>query len=171
AVGLFSISVLLYTKARKLVLPMTIFSLATVALAVFQTLFWPEELSLRVAWEVGFRVIALTAAVQLIRSRWGRWETGTWLLALSLVVLHLDWMPIPSRLPAVADLMSELVLWVSMLLVVFDASRERFRSLAVVNALTTSIARATQSGPMLVTALEELKKLMNARAAWFRLQE
>src|SRR5262249_20590117 len=30
AVGLFSISVLLYTKARKLVLPMTIFSLATV---------------------------------------------------------------------------------------------------------------------------------------------
>jgi two-component system NtrC family sensor kinase len=58
-----------------------------------------------------------------------------------------------------------------MLLIVFDESRARTRRLAVVNALTTSIAKATQSGPMLLTALEELKKLMKARAAWFRLQE
>jgi PAS domain-containing protein len=55
--------------------------------------------------------------------------------------------------------------------VVFDDSRARTRRLAVVNALTSSIARASQSGPMLLTALEELKQLINARAAWFRLQE
>jgi PAS domain S-box-containing protein len=171
AVGLFAVSVLLYTKARKLLLPMAIFAAAMVALSVCQTLFWPEELSLRVAWEVGFRVLALTAAVQLVRSRWGRWETGAWLLTLSLVLLHLDWVPVPMHPPVAAELTAELLLGLSMLLVVFDDSRARTRRLGVVNALTTSIARATQSGPMLVTALEELKKLMNARAAWFRLQE
>jgi PAS domain S-box-containing protein len=171
AVGLFATSVFLYTKARKLLIPMGIFAAAMVALAVSQTLLWPEELWLRVAWEVGYRVVALGAALQLIRSRWGRWETGAWLLAASLVVLHLDWSLVPLRLPAGVVLLSDLALGLSMLLVVFDDSRARTRRLAVVNALTTSIARATQSGPMLLTALEELKKLINARAAWFRLQE
>jgi PAS domain S-box-containing protein len=171
AVGLFAVSVLLYTKAKKLLLPTIIFGVAMVGLSVAQTLLWPEEVSLRIAWEVGFRILAVIAAVQLIRSRWGRWETGTWLLALSMILLHLDWVPVPLHLPAGVELLGELLLGVSMLLVVFDDSRARTRRLAVVNALTTSIARATQSGPMLVTALEELKKLMNARAAWFRLQE
>ncbi len=171
AVGLFTASVLLYVKARKLMLPMAIFAAAMVGLCVAQTLLWPDELSLRVAWEVGYRVLGVTAAIQLIRSRWGRWETGAWLLALSLAILHLDWSPVPLPLSSKFDLASELLLGVSMLLVVFDDSRARTRRLGVVNALTTSIARATQSGPMLVTALEELKKLMNARAAWFRLQE
>src|SRR5437764_10223158 len=55
AVGLFATSVLLYTKARKLLIPMAIFSAAMLGLAVAQTILWPEELWLRVAWEVGYR--------------------------------------------------------------------------------------------------------------------
>ena len=39
------------------------------------------------------------------------------------------------------------------------------------NALTNSITRAQQQGPMMATALEELKALMSAKAAWFRLLE
>ena len=171
AVGLFATSVLLYTKARKLLIPMAIFSAAMVGLAVAQTVLWPEELWLRVAWEVGYRIVAITAAVQLVRSRWGRWETGAWLLAGSMVMLQLDLSLLPWRVPAGVGLLSDLLLGVSMLLVVFDDSRARTRRLAVVNALTSSIARASQSGPMLLTALEELKQLINARAAWFRLQE
>ncbi|HMC73721.1 MAG TPA: GAF domain-containing protein, partial [Terriglobales bacterium] len=171
AVGLFATSVLLYTKARKLLIPMAIFSAAMVGLAVAQTVLWPEELWLRVAWEVGYRIVAITGAVQLVRSRWGRWETGAWLLAGSMVMLQLDLSLLPWRVPAGVGLLSDLLLGVSMLLVVFDDSRARTRRLAVVNALTSSIARASQSGPMLLTALEELKQLINARAAWFRLQE
>src|SRR5438270_13799187 len=85
--------------------------------------------------------------------------------------MHLDWAPLSAHLPPGASLFPDLLMGVSMLLIVFDDSRARTRRLAVVNALTTSIARATQSGPMLLTALEELKKLMKAKAAWFRLQE
>ena len=64
--------------------------------------------------------------------------------------------------------MADMLLGLSMLLVVFDDSRMRTRRLGVINALTSSISRAQQHEPMMATALEELKKLMNARAAWFR---
>src|SRR5262249_27598264 len=56
-------------------------------------------------------------------------------------------------------------------LVVFDDSKQRTRRLGVINALTSSITRAQHHGPMMVTALEELKGLMFAKAAWFRLVE
>ena len=56
-------------------------------------------------------------------------------------------------------------------MVVLDDSRLRTRRLGVVNALTNSISRAQQHGPMMATALEELKRLMHAKAAWFRLFE
>src|SRR5207244_13064312 len=75
------------------------------------------------------------------------------------------------QLPIAVSLFARLLLGLGMLLVLCDDSRARTRRLGVVNALTTSIARATQPGPMLLTALEELKKLMKARAAWFRLQQ
>jgi two-component system NtrC family sensor kinase len=55
--------------------------------------------------------------------------------------------------------------------VVFDESRLHTRRLATLNALTTSIARSGQNGPMTATALKELKDLMEADACWFRLSE
>ncbi len=75
------------------------------------------------------------------------------------------------HLPPGSDLMTNLLLGLSMLLVVFDDYKMRTRRLGVINALTTSITRAQQHGPMMVTALEELKGLMCAKAAWFRLLE
>src|SRR5271168_1520659 len=58
-----------------------------------------------------------------------------------------------------------------MLLMVFDDSRMRTRRLGVLNALTTTITRSQQHGPMTETALGELKNLMGTQAAWFRLLE
>jgi hypothetical protein len=113
-------------------------------------------------------LIAVVAAAQLVRFRWGRGEIGPWLLAVSLLGLHLDWVPISSHLPFGFNLMADMLLGLSMLLVVFDDSRTRTRRLGVINALTSSISRSQQHEPMMATALEELKKLMNARAAWFR---
>ena len=171
AVCLFSCAVLVYTHARKTLIPLAIISLAVVGFAVARVFVWPDSLPLRVALETAYRLVALAAAFQMIRTRWGRWEVGPWLLSLSLVAMHLDWAPLNSHLPPGSGLIADLLMGVSMLLIVFDDSRARTRRLAVVNALTGSIARATQSGPMLLTALEELKKLMKARAAWFRWQQ
>jgi len=169
AVGLFATAVLLYTHSRKLTLPLVLVTFALVTFAVLRTIFWSTAFGPRVGLEVAYRVVLLAAAFGLVRYRWGRWDIAPWFLALGLLTLHLDWPPITGFVPPGTSFVADLVLGVSMLLVVFDDSRARTRRLGVVNALTTSIARASQSGPMLLTALEELKKLMRARAAWFRL--
>ena len=171
AVSLFAAAVFVYSHARKLLLPLGIVTVVLGAYAVACVLFWPDSFWLRVGWEAGYRLIALAAAVQLIRFRWARWEISSWLLALSLLTVHLEWAPVTAYLPPGFTLVVNLVFGISMLLVVFDDFKLRTQRLGVVNALTTSISRAQQHAPMLATALEELKKLMLAKAAWFRLLE
>jgi PAS domain S-box-containing protein len=171
AVCLFAGAIFIYAQARKFLVPLFFAGLMLAGFSFARALLWPDVLALRVALEVGYRLVALAAAILLTRFRWGRWEIGPWLLCVSLLVLHLDWPPITASLPPGLDLVPDLLLGLSMLLVVLDDSRARTRRLGVVNALTTSIARTNQSGPVLLTALEELKKLLKARAAWFQLKE
>ena len=141
------------------------------AFAVVRAMLWPQMFMPRVVLEVSYRLIAMAAAFQLIRYRWGRGEIGPWLLAFSLLLLHLEWAPLNVLMPLSLGMMADLILGMSMLLVVFDDSKMRTRRLAVINALTTTITRSQQHGPMMATALEELKGLMRAKAAWFRLLE
>ncbi len=144
--------------------------------AVLRVLLWPESSTLRIALEVAYRLIAVAAAVQVVRFRWARWEIGPWVLGLSLLLLHLDagslnlrWAPLNFAFPPDFDLILDVIFGLSLLLVVFDDSRMRTRRLGVLNSLTTTIARAQHHGPMMAIALEELKSLMGASAAWFRL--
>jgi PAS domain S-box-containing protein len=171
AVCLFAAAVFVYTNARDFLLPLLLISIGTIAYAAARALLWPDSVTLRVALETSYRLIALTASVQLIRFRWARWEIGAWLLSLSLLLQHLKWAPITDHLPPGFSLMGSMLLGLSMLLVVFDDYKLRTRRLGVVNALTTTISRAQQHGPMMATALEELKGLMHASAAWIRLLE
>ncbi len=82
ALGLFSAAILVYTHARKLLLP-----LLAVDSCAFWLSLWPRAFSGRTRSscgsdsEVAYRVIALAAAIQLIRYRWARWEIGPWMLA------------------------------------------------------------------------------------------
>jgi len=171
AISLFAGAVFVYSHARKLLAPLLGFSILVMGYAMARALLWPDSFALRVVLEIAYRVIALSAAVQLIRFRWARWEIGPWLLSLSLMFVHLDWAPLNAHLPPGVGLIGDLVFGLSMLIVIFDDSKMRTRRLGVINSLTSSITRAQQYGPMMVTALEELKKLMLAKAAWFRLQE
>ncbi len=171
AVCLFAAAVFVYTQAGKLILPLLILAITVMAYAVLRALWWPDSISLRVALEISYRVVALTAAAQLIRFRWARWEIGPWLLGFSLLFLHLDWATLDAHVPPGSGLLADLLFGLGMLLIVFDDARMRTRRLAVVNALTNGITQAQQYEPMMLTALEELKRLMGARAAWFRLLE
>jgi len=49
----------------------------------------------------------------------------------------------------------------------FLTTRGRDGRLAVINSLTGAIARTQQHGPMMQSVLDEFKKVMNAKAAWF----
>jgi PAS domain S-box-containing protein len=171
ALSLFTAAVLVYTHSRKLLLPLLLVSISVIAFAVVRALWWPGSIMLRAGLEVAYRLMAVSAAVHLIRFRWARWEVGSWLLSVSLLALHLPWEPMNAYFPPGFNLGNSLMLGLSMLLVVFDDYKMRTRRLAVINALTSSISRAQQYGPMMATGLEELKGLMHAKAAWFRLME
>jgi len=171
AVALFAAAVFVYSHARRALPPLVVFSVGLIAFAAARALLWPDSYNLRLALEIGYRLIAVIAALQVIHFRWARWEIGSWLLSISLLLVHLDWAPVTAHLPPGSNLACDLLFGFSMLLVVFDDSKMRTRRLGVLNALTTSITRAQQHGPMMETALAELKGLMGAQAAWFRLLE
>jgi len=168
AVCLFTAAILVYTHAEKHILPLFVITGSVMALAVARVLYWPDEILLRVPLEIAYRILTIAAAVQLIRYRWGRFEMGPWLLSFSLLFLHLDWAPVTNAVPSDVFLMGDLLLGLSMLFMVFDDSRARTERLGVINSLTTAIARTQQHGPMMQSALEELKKVVRAKAAWFR---
>lgn len=168
AVCLFAASVLLFTQDEKYLFSLYTVSGTVMAFAVARVLYWPDEIALRIPLEIAYHAIAIAAVVQLIRYRWGRLEAGPWLLGIGLTLLHLDWPAITSRVPDGVFLMSDLFLGLGMLFMVFDDSRDRAQRLGLMTSLTTAIARTQQHGPMMQSALEELKKVMRAKAAWFR---
>jgi PAS domain S-box-containing protein len=171
AVGLLAGAVLLYTRGRDLLVPLMVITPILVGFAGARILLWPESLPMRVAVEVGYRVILLTASIALLRARRGRWEPSAWLLALCLPLLHLSWPPFTDRVPAGASLAAVIALGISMLLVVVDEARARTRRLRAVQAITASMASAQQYGNVVQSAIEELRRLTGVRAAWFRLIE
>ena len=171
AVGLLAGAVLLYTRGRDLIVPLMVITPILVGFAGVRILLWPDSLPLRVAVEVGYRIILLTASIALLRARRGRWEPAAWLLALCLPCLHLSWSPFTDRVPGAAFLAAEIALAVSMLLVVLDEARTRTRRLSAVQAITTSMASAQQYGNVVQSVVMELQRLTKVRAAWFRLVE
>jgi PAS domain S-box-containing protein len=167
AVCLFAVSILLYTHKEKYILSLFVVTGTVMAYAVARVLYWPDDLVARVPFEIAYRGITIAAAVQLIRYRWGRVEIGPWLVSASLLFLHVDWPGFTTEVPAGIFLMADLLLGVGMLFLVFDDARARTRRLGVLNSLTTAIGKTQQHGPIMQAALEELKKLMKAKSAWF----
>ncbi|HLZ43605.1 MAG TPA: GAF domain-containing protein [Candidatus Sulfotelmatobacter sp.] len=171
AVGLLAGAVLLYTRTRDLILPLMVITPVLVGFAGARVLLWPDSLPLRVAVEVSYRIVLLTAALALLRARRGRWEPATWLLALCLPLLHLPWSPFTDGLPQGASIGLEIAVAVSLLLVVLDQAHARTRRLHAVQAISSSITSAQQYGSVVQRTLEEVKRALRVRGAWFRLLE
>ena len=171
AMGLFAGAVFVYIRERDLLAPLAAITVSVAGFAVARVLLWPDSLPLRVALEVSYRIILLTAAIALLRARRGRWELGAWLLAVCLLAQHLSWPPFTSEIPAGIFVAADVLLGLSMLLVVFGEARARGRRLKVLRALTESIVLAQQQGGMMEDALSELRRLTKSKAAWFRLIE
>src|SRR5438105_11240277 len=170
AVALFAAGAFIYASTRDFLLPLLAISIVLIGFALFQGIYWADSPTARFALELSYRILALSAAVQVLRFRRARKELGPWIFAAGLMLLHLDWWPVTHPI-AEAGVVLDMLLGLGMLMVVFDESRLHTRRLATLNALTASIARAGQQGPMAATALKELKELMGAEAAWFRLMD
>ena len=171
AVGVLAGAILAYARLRDLFIPLAIITPILVGFTGARVLLWPESLPLRMAVEVGYRILLVTASLALLRARRGRFEPSAWLMALCLPLLHLTWLPFTEQIPAAASLGIEITLGISMLLIVFDQARARTRRLLAMQAITNSIASAQQYGSVVQCAVDELKSVMRVRSAWFRLAE
>ncbi|MFZ0899222.1 MAG: GAF domain-containing protein [Candidatus Sulfotelmatobacter sp.] len=171
AIGLFAWAVFVYIRERNLLAPLAAVTLSTAGFAVARVLLWPDSLPLRVALEVSYRIILLTAAIALLRARRGRREMASWMLAAFLLAQHLNWPPFTNQVPAGVFAAVDIALGVTILLVVFQEACARNQRLNVMRALTESIVLAQQQGGMMDKALEELLRLTRCKAAWFRLIE
>src|SRR6201987_340596 len=167
AICLFAASILLYTRNEKNILTLFIVTGSVMAFAVARVLYWPDERWARVPFELAYRVSAVGAAIQLIRYRGGRMEIGPWLVSASLLFLHVNWPGVTDSVPSELYVLADISLGVGMLFMGFDDSRARTRRLGVIDSLTSAIGKTQQHRPMMEAALEELRKLMNAKAAWF----
>jgi PAS domain S-box-containing protein len=171
AVGLLTGSVLLYSRSRNLLLPLAVITPVLVGLAGARVLLMPDSLPLRFAVEISYRILLLTGAVALLRSRRGRWEPLPWLLACCLSLLHLPWSPFTDRIPQAAPVAIEMTLGISMMLIAFSESHRRTQRLLVLQALSGGMAGAQQYGNVVQPAIEHLHGLTRVAAAWFRLLE
>jgi PAS domain S-box-containing protein len=181
-VGLMSCAVLMYSRSRELLKPLAVITPLLAVFAAARLLLLPDSLPMRVALELGYRIILITGAIALLRARRGRVDGGAAMLAFSLPFLYL---PATTVLPAPASLISgwpvlsppvtawffmwtEIEIGLGMLLMVFADVRARERRLRVAQALTAGAMSAQQNGNLTQTALQELRRLMRVKAVWFR---
>ncbi|HYX70447.1 MAG TPA: GAF domain-containing protein, partial [Terriglobales bacterium] len=171
ALVLFAVSVFRYTNHRRGLLPYGVVALVALDVAILRAVLWPHGDGLRYLLQGLYFVIAAGTAWALIRFSRGRGVVAPWLLALGLLALHLHEEVEAAHAFAAVDTLVVLVLGLSMLMMVLDDAQARARRLKAVNAIAAAVTQARQFSPMMQTALAELRQLMEAKAAWFRLLE
>jgi PAS domain S-box-containing protein len=171
AVGLFAAAALMLAQARRALTVVVAVTWVMMVCAAMQPLYFPDAKMLGPGLDIACRLLAAAAAIELLRSRFGRIGLGPLLFGAGLLTLNLNWPPFTSRIPTEAYLLAEVLFGASLLLVVLDDSRLRLRRLAVLNELTVTIARGHNHAPMMQTAMEKLKTVVGAKAAWFQLME
>jgi two-component system NtrC family sensor kinase len=169
AVGLFAASAFFYSAQRKLLWPSIVALSAAFPLEVAYSLWRPYPALHYVAFTLCW-LVSVAAAAELVRFAWGRISVGRWLLAGSLLMLHLD--RVGTIHPLVGtDLVVDLLLGISMMTIVLEDSRQQVQRLDALNRITHQISDSRDFEPTVSTILEELKKITRAKASWFRMLE
>jgi PAS domain S-box-containing protein len=171
AAGLLAGAVLVYTRSRNLTVPFAVITVVLVGCSGVRVLLSPDSLPLRVALEVSYRILLLTASVTLLYARRGRWNPSAWLIAICLPLLHLSWSPFTDGISSRVFLAGAIGLGLGMLLTVFGEARMRTRRLQVVQKIIGSTSGTQNYGNVVQGAIEELQRLTGVRAVWFRLNE
>ena len=77
AVCLFATAILIYSNAKKLLLPIGVITGVLLGYAVARALLWPDSVAARIPLEIAYRLVLIGAAAQMLRARWGRWLADT----------------------------------------------------------------------------------------------
>ncbi len=171
AMSLFAAAALLSARAQRALTALAAIAWVAMVCAVMQPLYFPELKSVELGLDAISRLIAAAAAFELLRRRWGRIGLGPYIFGAGLLVLNLKSPPLTSHILTEGYLLAEVLFGSSILLVVMDDARLRTRRLTVLNELTVTISRSHNHAPMMQTALEKLRAVIGAKAAWFQLME
>jgi hypothetical protein len=126
AVCLFVTAVFFYVSQRKLVLPATLALSVALPMELGYSLWRPYPAFHYAAFALCW-MVSIIASAQLVRFAWGRVSVGRWLLAIMLVLLHLDAVGSVHRIVG-TDILFDLLLGVSIMTIVLDDSRVRYSS-------------------------------------------
>jgi PAS domain S-box-containing protein len=171
ATALFSVSALLYTDSRRYLPWVGVLCSLGVGIAVTRAILFPSSVSLFLCFQVLCHAIAFLAALRLALFAIGRPGAGSWLFALTLLLLHFRAQDGGGEAASSYALISAVLLRLSILLVVLDESRLRARRLDVMNAITTGAIGTRDYDSMMLMAMDELRCLYGAKFAWFQLVE
>src|SRR6202167_6432294 len=171
AMALFGAAALMSAQARRALTALVAVSWVLMVCAAMQPLYCADVKNVGLGLDIACRLVAAGAVVELFRYRFGRIGVGPFLLGAGLLTLNLHWPRFTSHIPSEGYLLAEVLFGSSLLLVVLDDSRLRTRRLAVLNEVTITIARGQNHAPIMQTALEKLKGVVGAKAAWFQLME
>src|SRR5215472_9635298 len=134
AVGLFSSSVLLYVYRKRLLWRCGAVLGFALIVGLLAALWRPDSTFLNVVFNwFSWRLVVIVAAAQLFRFAWGRRNIGRWLLAAMLLTLHTEINPHDL---AGLDILFDLLLGISMMIIVLDDSRVQIQRLDILNAIT-----------------------------------
>jgi PAS domain S-box-containing protein len=167
--GLFAAAVFEYLGRWRwfaLVVPAIVLAMAVATLRAFR---YPQSDALEFVVQVLYRAATFGAAFRLAMYSRGRGEISKWMMAGMLLLIHIDFNIAQPRSHEGFDTLVETLLGLSMLVLLLDESRSRTRRLAVVQEITNITASAQDTQSLMLPALIQLKKLVRAKAAWFRL--
>jgi two-component system NtrC family sensor kinase len=164
-------AILVYTDSNRFPPALILLSAVSVACVVLRVGWFPRSTVLMVLFHVLYRIITVIGAARLALFSRGRREIGPWLMAIMLLLVHFDESVPSGHAMNGVDLLIEILLGLSILVIVLDDSRAGKHRLEVFNALTTAIAESRNSDSMMQDALEQLSRLMRSPFAWVRLLE
>ncbi|HEV3039280.1 MAG TPA: ATP-binding protein [Candidatus Angelobacter sp.] len=169
AAALFATAILIYVGGNRRMLLIVVWTLAGIGALLGATTAtqFPDSSFLAVVFWFCWSLELWLAAWQLVKFARGRGIIGHWILAATLFFLHVG----PRRTWSNVDVVIDLLLGISMMMVVLDGSKLQVRRLAVLNSITRVISGSEEFNSILEIALQELMSVAGAKSAWFRILE
>ncbi|MGH9566983.1 MAG: GAF domain-containing protein, partial [Candidatus Angelobacter sp.] len=170
AVFLFGSAVFTYVFQKELLWPLGLTLALGLCCGLSQILLAPQISLLGTIFYLSWHIAGLVAAAALARFAWGRPNAGRWLLTAMLLFLHFDSGQNAHELVG-EDILFELLLGISMIMIVLDDSRVQIARLDILNRLTNQISDSQDFDSTVAAVLGDLVKITRAGAAWFRTME
>jgi len=170
AVGLFSASVFFYVYEPRMLRPVAVAIALAVLFGIAVVLLPAYSTGLAAVFHICWEVVILTAVYRLVRFARGRGIVGLWLLCAMLLILHLDFAG-SHHSRADFDVVVDLLLGISMMMIVLDDSRVQIQRSDILNRLNRIIPESDEFEPVVEIVLDELLRSTRAKGAWFRILE